>query len=154
ELLENPNWEYDIFDDVSRLASENYDRLTKMGFQSLLRVPIRLDGRFAGALLFISKAASAFRQADIFVARRMADRMAVTLARDRELEASKRADEASERASRLESRVRTLTEELDARTGYRRVVGESKQWRQVLTQATQVAATETTVLLLGESGTG
>src|SRR6185436_8642720 len=28
------------------------------------------------------------------------------------------------------------------------------QWRQVLTQATQVASTETTVLLLGESGTG
>jgi two-component system response regulator FlrC len=50
--------------------------------------------------------------------------------------------------------VRTLTEELDARTGYRRVVGESKPWRQVLTQAAQVAATDTTVLLLGESGTG
>ena len=35
--------------------------------------------------------------------------------------------------------MRALTEELDARTGYRRVVGESQQWRQVLTQATQVA---------------
>ncbi len=29
-----------------------------------------------------------------------------------------------------------------------------RRWRQALTQATQVAATETTVLLLGESGTG
>ena len=80
--------------------------------------------------------------------------MAVTLARDRELEASKRADEATERAAQLEARVRVLTDELDSRTGYRRVVGESAEWRQVLTQATQVAATETTVLLLGESGTG
>src|SRR5262249_39602248 len=53
-----------------------------------------------------------------------------------------------------EARVRTLTEELDARTGYRRVVGESASWRQVLVQATQVAATDATVLLLGESGTG
>lgn len=50
--------------------------------------------------------------------------------------------------------MRALTDELDARTGYRRVVGESPSWRQVLTQATQVAATETTVLLRGESGTG
>ena len=50
-----------------------------------------------------------------------------------------RADEATARASRLESRVRALTEELDSRTGYRRVVGESKAWREVLTQATQVA---------------
>jgi transcriptional regulator with PAS, ATPase and Fis domain len=64
------------------------------------------------------------------------------------------ADEATARAARLEARVRALTEELDARTGYRRVVGESPEWRQVLMQATQVASTETTVLLLGESGTG
>src|SRR6185312_13197271 len=56
--------------------------------------------------------------------------------------------------SQLEIRVRELTDELDARTGYRRVTGESAALRQVLTQATQVAATETTVLLLGESGTG
>src|SRR5262249_56661082 len=82
------------------------------------------------------------------------DRLALALVRDREIEASKRADEAAARAAKLESRVRTLTEELDARTGYRRVVGDSRSWRQVLTQATQVAATETTVLLLGESGTG
>jgi transcriptional regulator with PAS, ATPase and Fis domain len=50
--------------------------------------------------------------------------------------------------------VEALTEELDARTGYRRVVGDSAEWRAVLKQATQVAANETTVLLLGESGTG
>ena len=78
----------------------------------------------------------------------------MSLLREKGLEAAKRADEASARASTLEARVRALTEELDARSGYRRVVGESPQWRQVLTQATQVAATETTVLLLGESGTG
>lgn len=41
------------------------------------------------------------------------------------LEADKRADEATERAARLEAHVRALTDELDARTGYRRVVGES-----------------------------
>jgi transcriptional regulator with PAS, ATPase and Fis domain len=34
------------------------------------------------------------------------------------------------------------------------VVGESTEWRDVLKKATQVAVTETTVLLTGESGTG
>ena len=34
------------------------------------------------------------------------------------------------------------------------MAGESAPWRQVLTQAAQVASTTTTVLLLGESGTG
>ena len=51
-------------------------------------------------------------------------------------------------------RVRALTEELNALSGYRRVVGDSAPWQLALTQATQVATTETTVLLLGESGTG
>jgi DNA-binding NtrC family response regulator len=33
-------------------------------------------------------------------------------------------------------------------------LGNSRRWHEVLTQATKVAATETTVLLTGESGTG
>jgi transcriptional regulator with GAF, ATPase, and Fis domain len=154
ELLQNPNWEHDILEDLSRLTAPRYVRLVEMGFRSLLRVPIRLDERFAGALVFLSTSFSGFKSVDVLVARRMADRLAVRLARDRALEAAKRADEADARASTLEARVRRLTDELDARTGYRRVVGESPQWRQVLKEATRVAATETTVLLLGESGTG
>ena len=57
-------------------------------------------------------------------------------------------------AARLEAQVATLTRELEARGGVRRVVGHSKQWKDVLAQATRVAQTETTVLLTGESGTG
>jgi transcriptional regulator with GAF, ATPase, and Fis domain len=154
ELLQNPDWDHDIFDDLSHMTEQPYSGIAKAGFLSLLRVPIRFDGRFAGALVFLSGASSAFSHADIPVARRIADRIAVTLARDRVIEASKRADEATERAAKLEARVRALTDELDASTGYRRVVGESTQWRRVLTQATQVASNPTTVLLLGESGTG
>jgi transcriptional regulator with GAF, ATPase, and Fis domain len=153
ELIDNPDWEHDIFDDVSQLGAR-YAGLADMGFRSLLRVPILMDGRFAGALVFVSKRESAFKPADILVARRIADRVAVSLAGDRELQAARRAEEAVARAAKLEARVRALTDELDARSGYKRVIGESPQWRQVLTQATQVAATDTTVLLLGESGTG
>jgi transcriptional regulator with GAF, ATPase, and Fis domain len=152
ELRENPDWEFHIFDDMTQLP--NYAVLTRAGLHSLLRVPIRLEGRFAGALVFMARQVAGFAEAQVPIARRIADRLAVTLARDREIDAERRAEAATERAARLEARVRTLTDELDARTGYRRVVGESKPWRQVLTQATQVAATETTALLLGESGTG
>ena len=154
ELLQNPDWDYDMFDDISQREDPRFVHFGRVGFRALLRVPIRLDGHCAGTLIFLSNALAGFTQPDVQVARRMADRLAVKLARDREIEVSRRADEATERAARLEARVRALSEELDSRTGYRRVVGESRQWRQVLTQATQVAATETTVLLLGESGTG
>jgi transcriptional regulator with GAF, ATPase, and Fis domain len=154
ELLENPDWDSQILDDLDARTEPRYQRLAAQGFLCLVRAVIRLDNRFAGALVFVSRSRNAFTANDTVAARRMADRMALTLSRDREIAALQRADEATERAAKLEARVQALTEELDARTGYRRVVGESKEWRQVLTQATQVAPTEATALLLGESGTG
>jgi len=153
-FIDNPDWDHEIVAD-SASSHEVRDRgFAERGFQSILRVPIRLEGRFGGTLIFIAKERSQFAPVDVPTARRIADRIALTLARDREVAASIRADEATARASKLESRVRALTEELDQRTGFRRVVGESAPWRRVLTQAMQVATTEATVLLLGESGTG
>ena len=150
----NNDWEFDLEDDVQAHPEQRNHQPAKLGYRSVLRVPIRLEGKFAAALVFFSLEPALYTHADVGVARRIADRVALCLARERGAEVLKRADEASARALKLESRVRALTEELDARTGYRRVVGESASWRQVLTQAMQVAATDTTVLLLGESGTG
>ncbi|MEZ5292915.1 MAG: sigma 54-interacting transcriptional regulator [Vicinamibacterales bacterium] len=153
DALDDPAWDHHLFDDLAN-AGARYAPMLQMGFRSMLRVSVRLDGRLEGALVFLGRDTNRFSPRDAMIGRRMADRMAVTLARGRELASERRADEALERAARLEARVQALTDELDARTGYRRVIGDSPQWRQVLTQATQVAATETTALLLGESGTG
>src|ERR1700724_1312278 len=57
-------------------------------------------------------------------------------------------------ADRLDSRIRNLTEASERQPIPFRVIGQSPEWRQVLTKATQVAVTNTTVLLQGESGTG
>ena len=65
-----------------------------------------------------------------------------------------RTDDVDARASRLDARVRELTQQPDPRTGLPWVIGESAEWKRVLTQAVLVASTDTTVLLLGESGTG
>jgi transcriptional regulator with GAF, ATPase, and Fis domain len=154
DQIADPDRHHEVIGELAARGEEPYQRFAAMGFRSLLRVPIRLERRTAGAMLFLAKAAAAFEQADVLLANRVATRLAVAMARDRERDASKRADEATARAARLEARVRALTDELDARSGFRRVVGDSSKWKQVLTQATQVAATETTALLLGESGTG
>ncbi|PWT83153.1 MAG: hypothetical protein C5B57_07415, partial [Blastocatellia bacterium] len=154
ESLRNSDWEYDLVDDLQSDPLQRNMMVAKLKYRSILRIPIRVEGQLVAGIGFLSFAPSAYTSEDVLAGRRIADRLAMSLLRERGLQASRRADEASERASKLESRVRALTEELDARTGYRRVVGESRQWRQVLTQATQVASTETTVLLLGESGTG
>jgi transcriptional regulator with GAF, ATPase, and Fis domain len=153
-LLKGDRWEHDIVDDLQAHPAQRNMVPARIGYRSALRIPIRIEGQFMGALVFFSLETGVFTSSDALIARRIADRITLVLARDRGTETSKRADEATARAAKLESRVRALTEELDARTGYRRVIGESQPWRQVLTQATQVASTETTVLLLGESGTG
>jgi transcriptional regulator with GAF, ATPase, and Fis domain len=154
EALLDPTWEYDLLDDLTVNPTGAATMAAQQGFRSALRVPVRVDGRTAAGLGFLSRTVGAFTQDDVLVARRVADRVALSLARDRNLQTTRRADEASERALRLESRVQALTEELHARDGFHRVVGKSAGWRQVLTLASQVAATDTTVLLLGESGTG
>jgi two-component system response regulator AtoC len=154
DSMRRDDWDHVIVDDLAVEESEGGTIAARQGFRSALRLAVRLDGVVAGALVFLKRETHGFRHDDVVPGRRLADRIALKLAHEREFAAARRADEATERAGRLEARVRALTDELDARTGYRRVIGESKQWRQVLTQATQVAATDTTALLLGESGTG
>jgi len=63
-------------------------------------------------------------------------------------------DDPAARAARLQARVDALIDRVDPSTGARLVVGDSAPWRRVLTEATQAAPTNATVLLLGESGTG
>jgi two-component system NtrC family response regulator len=154
EHLRRSDWEFEIVGDLQADARQRGLWAAGLGFRSALRVPIRIDGQLAAGIGFFSFTPSLYSEADVAIARRVADRLAISLLRERGIEAARRADEASARVSRLESRVQALTEELNARAGFHRVIGRSATWRQVLTQATQVAATETTVLLLGESGTG
>ena len=154
EILDHPEWSDEICDDMSAHPIWRRYDAPKRGYRSAMHLMIRFDGALVGSLAFFSFATAAYDEADLLVARRIRDRFALSLARERGTEASRQAGEAAARASHLEARVRALTEELNARSGYRRVVGNSAPWRQALTQATQVAATGTTVLLLGESGTG
>src|SRR6185436_16769180 len=88
------------------------------------------------------------------VARRIADHVALAVSHEQLAAAAGQVAEAHARAERLESRVQSLAEELDSKTGHARAVGHSSEWMDVLKKATQVAETDTTVLLSGESGTG
>jgi DNA-binding NtrC family response regulator len=54
----------------------------------------------------------------------------------------------------LSARADALAKRLDASEGFGRIIAESAKMRAVVEQAQRVAATDETVLLLGESGTG
>jgi len=126
----------------------------RLSIRSALRVAMPLGKDVFGSLFFLSREVDHFTEDDLNFAYRIADHLALALSHQRLAEAARRDAEARETAARLEAQVATLTRELEARTGQRRVVGQSKVWREVLAQAARVAQTETTVLLTGESGTG
>jgi len=126
----------------------------RLGVRSALRVPLALDTGVFGSLFFLARDPEQFNEADLDFARRVADLLALALSHQRLAEAARRDAAARETAAQLEAKVATLTRELEARTGMRRLVGHSPQWKDILAQAARVAQTETTVLLTGESGTG
>src|SRR5258706_1835694 len=152
-----PQPEYVLIRDVDAEPDEGCGRAAwchAYGARSVLKIPMRLDGGGLGSLIFGTGTPHQYSEEDLPVARRAADHISVALSHQRLAEEERKATEARERAAHLEERVQALRDELETTRGYHRVVGESREWKSVLTQATKVAPTETTVLLTGESGTG
>jgi transcriptional regulator with GAF, ATPase, and Fis domain len=129
------------------------DRMVAAGYRSFLVVHTSARDQEMG-LEFWSRQPHAFSAADVPIARRIADHVALAVSHEQLAEAARQVADARARAERLEARVKSLADELELRAGHRRAIGESDEWTGVLKMATQVAATETTVLVSGESGTG
>jgi transcriptional regulator with GAF, ATPase, and Fis domain len=136
------------------LDPARYWLVTEKHLRSSVSVPIRSQGEISGVMMFGSKRPHAYDAHDADLARRVADHVALALAYQRMAEEQRLTAEARAHAAALETRVQSLKAEIDAITGYGRVVGESPSWRKVVKLATQVAPSDSTVLLLGESGTG
>jgi PAS domain S-box-containing protein len=71
-----------------------------------------------------------------------------------EADLRERLKEIEELKNRLENENLYLREELREKQGFERIVGESKALKSVVLSARQVASTDATVLILGETGTG
>jgi transcriptional regulator with PAS, ATPase and Fis domain len=154
-----PEGNFMIFDDIETAEFDVVDppdlkqRILAAGFRSFMVIVTRANEQGVG-VGFWSKKPHAFTERDVPAARRIADHVTLAVSHEQLAEAARQVSEAHARAERLESRVQSLAEELESRTGHSRIVGQSPEWLAILKKATQVAETETTVLLTGESGTG
>ncbi|HWB81884.1 MAG TPA: sigma 54-interacting transcriptional regulator [Nannocystaceae bacterium] len=126
---------------------------TAAGVRSTLRVPIRAKDRRIGGVAFLSRRADAYDEEDAWLALRIADHVALAIAHRELVAEQRRIDEAEAHARQLEARVDELSRELGT-TSLHRALGHSAQWKKVLADAAQVAATDATVLVTGESGSG
>jgi len=137
-----------------RLDAKRSGFVREHGFRSFLRTTLRCGDEKIGALMFSATKPGQFHAGQFRISRRIADLVAMALAHRRLADEAARAAEVRARAAMLEQRVQELVQQAEEREGFHRCVGESRAWKDVLSQATRVAATDTTVLLTGESGTG
>jgi transcriptional regulator with GAF, ATPase, and Fis domain len=128
-----------------------WDEIQSEGYRSFMALHLTVRDQFLG-LQFWSKQPYAFEARHLPIARRIADHVALAVSHEQLAETARQAAEAQSRADRLEARVKSLSDEIAAKAG--RMIGPSPEWQAVLKAATQVASTDTTVLLAGESGTG
>src|SRR5438034_6422744 len=94
------------------------------GFQSGLRVPVRVDGEPIGVLALLSRRRDVYSDNELILAQRIADYVAIALSHQRLAEAAHRAALERDRATNLESSVellRAIAGALDIRTVFPRV---------------------------------
>jgi transcriptional regulator with GAF, ATPase, and Fis domain len=148
--------DFEIVHDIPAEIAPTTDRqrlVISSGMRSWLRVPVFLTGEIQGGLSFFHRDPSRFAKDDAEVARRLADRIALTLSLRQLAEEARIAAESRDRAERLQAAVETLTREMAAR-GRGRIVGGSRSWKAAVQQVGRVAPSDTTALITGESGTG
>jgi len=143
-------------DQLPAEAQEEREFVLVRGIKSILAIPIAVGGQSVCVL-----SAAALREyrtwsdATVTRVRSVGQILANAMHRQR-VEAELRAQLAEIRQlqARLEAENAYLREEVAPRSGFTDIVGRSPTLQTVLAQVTQVAPTPTTVLLVGETGTG
>ncbi|HKV11608.1 MAG TPA: sigma 54-interacting transcriptional regulator, partial [Thermoanaerobaculia bacterium] len=123
-------------------------RLLSHGIVSYVRVPLRVQDRLEGSLMFSRRTAGPFapHEVDLFeaLARPVGAAVANALA----------FEEVARLTSRLQHENLALRQEIDERSMFEEIVGSSRALRETLARVDKVAATDATVLITGETGTG
>jgi transcriptional regulator with GAF, ATPase, and Fis domain len=134
------------------------DRATyeSLGVRSSVTVPLLVGGRLMGAVGFnVLREERSWAPDVLHRLRVFATAFANVLARREGDEALQKAlDEVRRLRDQLDAENQYLRAEVKNRIGTGAIVGQSAAVRRVLEQVEQVAQTDSTVLLLGETGTG
>ncbi|GAB3023780.1 sigma 54-interacting transcriptional regulator [Spirosoma pulveris] len=119
-----------------------------LGLKSSMYVPIFSQGKPIAALILASKAAYAFTRKDLCTLQDISIELALSL---ENLSAYERIKVLSEH---LEQEKTYLTEEIKTSHNFEEIIGRSPSMQIVFNAIGQVAPTDYTVLIMGETGTG
>src|ERR1700691_1564961 len=126
----------------------NERRLVAEGIQSMCVVPLALQGKCIGLLSLVSREKGRYSDEDAVFLREVANQ--VTLA----IQNMQSYQEIDDLKARLEKENVYLREELRTEHNFEEIVGNSPALLKALHAVDQVAPTDSTVLIYGETGTG
>jgi formate hydrogenlyase transcriptional activator len=127
--------------DVTRL-------LIAEGMRSGCWLPLLSRDRVLGTLNVLSRREAAFTQADLELLMQVANQVAIAV--DNGLAFR----QIAELKDKLAEEKLYLEDEIRSQYNFEEIIGESAVWKRVLRQVETVAPTDSSVLILGETGTG
>ena len=134
--------------DAERFSSATTKRFFDIGIKTVYCVPVIAHGRKLGILMLASSREDALTEADKTLFQEVSKQVAIAAANAlavRDLEALK---------ERLAQEKLYLEDEIRNELNFEEIVGQSSALKQVLKLVETVAGSDSTVLLLGETGTG
>jgi formate hydrogenlyase transcriptional activator len=135
-------------DEMRGFPAGTTDHLLAEGLKSLCCVPLLRPRGPLGILELGSTRPDAFNTEDLTLLNQVAAQLAIAL------ENARTAREVEQLRSRLEQEKRYLEGETRTQLHFEEIIGESSALNAVLDQVAIVAASDATVLILGETGTG
>ena len=131
-----------------KLPFDVRSQLADQSVKSACWVPLLGQDGVFGTLNLFSRRADTFTEDDLGILTQMASQIAIALGNALAFR------RVSELTKKLEEEKRYLEDELRTEFNFEEIVGESKPLMRVLNQIETVAPTDSTVLILGETGTG
>ena len=143
-------------DDLPPEANVDKQTYAEWGIRSALDIPIITGGSVVHVIAINSVKSERVWPEELFPRLQLLGEIFVNALERKQirLELEKRLREIEELKQRLEKENIYLQEEVKLLVEHTDIVGQSVAMKKVLTQAEQVARTDSTVLLLGETGTG
>jgi formate hydrogenlyase transcriptional activator len=134
--------------DAEDFSADIMKRAQAAGLKSGCAVPLISHGRVLGTLSVVSMQANAFSEADAELLTQVGAQVAIAV------ENALAFKQIAQLKDKLTKEKLYLQEEIQTEYNFQEIVGESQTLRRVLKEVETVASTSSTVLVLGETGSG
>lgn len=135
-------------DQIEQFGSDIARRILAEGLKSALCLPLISHGRPRGTLVVASREEENFPEKDAELLQHVANQIAIAV------ENSLAFGQIVDRANRLSEEKLYLQDEIRTEYNFEEIVGESPALKRILEQLQTVAPIDSTILILGETGTG